>query len=44
MTNDPRYEQAKKHIEEVKGFYIHLTIYVIVNLGLFGSSGIEHSC
>jgi len=35
MTDDPRYVEAKKRVEEVKGFYIHLTVYVIVNVGLF---------
>jgi hypothetical protein len=35
MTNDPLYEEAKERVEEVKGFYIHLAIYVTVNLGLF---------
>lgn len=25
-----KYERAKKHVEELKGFYIHLTIYLIM--------------
>jgi hypothetical protein len=29
-----RYERAKKRVEEIKGFYIHLTVYVLVNAGL----------
>jgi len=26
-----KYERAKKRVEEVKGFYIHLTIYIVIN-------------
>jgi hypothetical protein len=29
------YERAKKRVEEIKGFYIHLGVYMVVNLGLF---------
>jgi hypothetical protein len=29
------YEAAKRRADELQGFYIHLTIYVLVNLGLF---------
>lgn len=25
-----RYERAKKHVEELKGFYIHFSIYLIM--------------
>lgn len=25
-------KRAKKRIEEIKGFYIHLTVYVVVNI------------
>lgn len=33
MENEPnaKLRRAKKRIEEIKGFYIHLTVYVIVN-------------
>ena len=30
-----RYQQAKERVEALRGFYIHLTVYVIVNLFLF---------
>ena len=30
-----KYERARKRVEEIKGFYIHAVIYVIVNLGMF---------
>jgi hypothetical protein len=29
-----RYERAKKRVEEIKGFYVHLTVYLLVNAGL----------
>ena len=29
------YERAKKRVEEIKGFYIHLGVFMVVNLGLF---------
>ncbi|MFH1650721.1 MAG: 2TM domain-containing protein [Chloroflexota bacterium] len=48
MTNEisekELYEKAKKRVEEKKGFYSHLVIYVVVNVVLvliwaFGSGG-----
>ena len=32
--DDFKYQQAKKRVVEVKGFYIHLLIYLLVNIGL----------
>ena len=32
---DEKYEKARKRVEEIKGFYSHLIVYVIVNIGLF---------
>ena len=29
------YQKAKKRVEAIKGFYIHLIVYVVVNLILF---------
>ena len=29
------YDRAKKRVAEIKGFYIHLGVYLIVNAGLF---------
>lgn len=29
--NRDKYKRAKKQVEELKGFYIHLSIYLIVN-------------
>lgn len=31
---DSKYERAKKKVKAIKGFYEHLTIYIIVNLTL----------
>ena len=30
-----RYELARNRVEALKGFYVHLAVYVSVNLGLF---------
>ncbi len=35
MEKDEKYQEAKKRVEDLKGFYTHLVIYIIVNLGLF---------
>ena len=32
---DIKYHRAKKRIEKLKGFYVHLSVYVLVNLFLF---------
>ncbi len=34
-TEDIKYQRAKKRVEALKGFYIHLGVYVLVNLFLF---------
>lgn len=33
-NEEERYYQAKKRVEEIKGFYGHLISYVVVNIGL----------
>ena len=36
MSNEEiKYQQAKERVEALRGFYIHLTVYVIVDLFLF---------
>jgi hypothetical protein len=30
-----KYQKTKERVEAIKGFYIHLTVYVVVNLILF---------
>ncbi len=32
---DEKYEKAKKRVEEIKGFYSHLIVYIVVNILLF---------
>lgn len=34
-VEDHAYEVAHKRAEELQGYYIHLSVYVAVNLGLF---------
>lgn len=34
MDDQARYERAKKRVEEIKGFYSHISVYVLVNLAL----------
>ena len=34
-TEEIKYQKAKESVEAIKGFYIHLTVYVVVNLILF---------
>ena len=35
MKEDEKYREAKERVEELKSFYIHLFVYIIVNIGLF---------
>ena len=30
-----RYERARRRVKELKGFYTHATVFVLVNIGLF---------
>ena len=34
MDEASRYERARKRVREIRGFYSHLAIYLIVNAGL----------
>jgi hypothetical protein len=34
-SEQERYERASKHVEELKSFYTHLGVYIVVNVGLF---------
>jgi hypothetical protein len=38
MNDQERYERAKEKVEELKGFYIHLVAYLIVNVFLVGGN------
>lgn len=35
MDENAAYKKAKERVEEIKGFYIHLFVYVVVNFALF---------
>lgn len=34
-VEETSYERARRRMEELKGFYVHLGVYLAVNLGLF---------
>jgi hypothetical protein len=34
MSEEQIYEQAKKRVEAKKGFFVHLTVYIVVNIML----------
>ncbi len=34
MDEQTRYEEARKRVEEIKGFYVHLASYVLINAAL----------
>ena len=36
-----KYIKAKKRVEELKGFYIHLSVYIAVNLFLSGTQIVD---
>ena len=36
MKDDQRYQAAKKRVDDIKGFYIHIGLFAVVNLMLFG--------
>jgi 2TM domain len=35
MGHEQRYERAHARVQALKGFYIHATVFVLVNIGLF---------
>jgi len=34
-TEEEKYQEVKKRVEEIRGFYSHLMVYVLVNIMLF---------
>ena len=36
MDESDLYEKARKHVRQIRGFYIHATVYVLVNALLLG--------
>ena len=35
MSEDERYQRAYRRVQAIRGFYIHLVVYILVNIGLF---------
>ena len=35
MDTTQRYQRARQRVQAVKGFYIHLAVYILVNAGLW---------
>jgi hypothetical protein len=35
MADSPDYQRARARVRALRGFYVHLTVYLLVNLGLF---------
>lgn len=35
LDKHPRYEEARRHVRELRGFYSHAAAYLVVNAGLF---------
>ncbi len=42
-TYQERYKRAKERVGEIRGFYTHLLIYILVNLGLMGLNYYQNS-
>ncbi|MEN4759714.1 2TM domain-containing protein [Chryseobacterium sp. C39-AII1] len=40
-NNKMNYREAQKQMKQIKGFYIHLTVYVCVNLFIIGLQAID---
>ncbi|MFV8226062.1 2TM domain-containing protein [Christiangramia aquimixticola] len=34
-TENIRYENARKRIKDIKGFYTHLLVYIVINIAIF---------
>ena len=35
MDQEARYQRARQRVQALRGFYTHLAVYIIVNIGLF---------
>lgn len=40
--NEIRYREAQKQVKRIKGFYIHLAVYILVNGGLILAGTLGH--
>jgi TctA family transporter len=36
LNDDPRYKQARRYVHNLRGFYTHALVYLLVNAGLYG--------
>ena len=36
LTAHPRYQEALRHAQNVRGFYTHALVYLLINAALFG--------
>lgn len=36
-AQNDKLKRAKKRVEQIKGFYVHLAVYIVVNLVIVGS-------
>lgn len=41
VRKDRAYEAARKRAEDLQGFYIHVLVYLVVNLGLFAINALS---
>ncbi len=39
---DEKLKRARKRVEQIKGFYVHLAVYVVINLIIVMSFGIRN--
>ena len=42
ITDDPRYLEARRYACRLRGFYIHATVFVLVNAGFLALNFITH--
>ncbi|WP_099092384.1 2TM domain-containing protein [Lutibacter profundi] len=42
FTEEQKYIRAKKKVKSIKGFYVHLTVYLLVNGFLLLSQALSH--
>lgn len=43
LIRDERYELAVKRVKKIKGFYVHLLVYVLVNIFIIAANYFENS-
>ncbi len=41
LENDNKYQEALKRVKKIKGFYIHASVYVVINIMIF-IANIQH--